>query len=97
MQRIQARTRKLSLFETYIALIKGYCATVILTLPRAFLNGGYMLSPVLMIVAATLTTLCVKQLVQTGIKYNIYCYSMIVDRILGASGRRILDFMIFCT
>ena len=68
-----------------------------LTLPAAFAAGGYLLSPFLMIVAASLTTLCVKQLVQTGMKYNIYCYSMIVEKVLGSKGRHMLDVMIFLT
>jgi hypothetical protein len=78
VQKIQLNSRKLSVFETYIALIKGYCAIVILTLPKAFENGGYLMSPFLMLGAALLTTLCVRKLIETGLKYEIYCYSMIV-------------------
>lgn len=52
------KTPKLSPFEAYIALIKGYCAMTILMLPKAFANGGWLASLVFLIVSGLLTTLC---------------------------------------
>ncbi len=44
--------RKLSPFETYIALLKGYCAIAILIMPKAFQNGGWAASALLEVAAA---------------------------------------------
>lgn len=44
--------RKMTAFETYVALIKGYCAIIILLLPKTFSHGGYVFSPICLIVSA---------------------------------------------
>lgn len=41
----------MNFFETYIAVIKGYCALMILVLPRSFANGGYVLSPIVLTIS----------------------------------------------
>jgi amino acid permease len=48
-----------------------------------------------MLISAAVTTLCVKKLIETGLKYEIYCYSRIVEKVLGRKGRHLLDVMIF--
>lgn len=49
---------KSGLFDTFFALIKGYCAIVILILPKGFQNGGYIFSPIMLILSFFLTTRC---------------------------------------
>ena len=46
--------RKMSAFETYIALLKGYCAIAILIMPKAFANGGWAASAALEVAAAVI-------------------------------------------
>ena len=89
--------RKLSPFETYIALLKGYCAVAILLMPKAFANGGWAASAALEIAAAVITTACAAKLVQAGLMLKLYSYSLIVEKALGTKGRVALDFMIAAT
>ena len=89
--------RKLSPFETYIALLKGYCAIAILVMPKAFVNGGWAASALLEVGACVITTVCAAMLVQAGLKLKMYSYSLIVEKALGTKGRVILDFMIAAT
>jgi hypothetical protein len=56
----------LSNFEVYIALIKGYCITLVLFLPGAFVMAGPIVSPLLMLASAVITTICVAKLVAVG-------------------------------
>jgi amino acid permease len=95
--RAQDSTTKLNQFETYIALIKGYCAILILFLPGAYMQGGYVTSTVLMIVSAIVTTVCVSKLVRVGLIFNLYSYSLVVERVFGRNSRILLDLMIATT
>ena len=90
----QKTARKLSYFETYIAVIKGYCAILIILLPKSFSNGGYIFSPIAMLLSGFVTTICVQKLVQTGLKYDVFSYSLICQKVLGKQGKMISDVMI---
>lgn len=90
----QKTARKLSYFETYIAVIKGYCAILIILLPKSFSNGGYIFSPIAMLLSGFVTTICVQKLVQTGLKYDVFSYSLICQKVLGKQGKLISDIMI---
>ena len=43
-------------------IIKGYCAMVILILPKSFENGGYIASPLTLIISAVASTVCALKL-----------------------------------
>ena len=94
---LQKMKKKMTPFETYIALLKGYCAISILIMPKAFLNGGWAASMGMELVAAAATTICALKLVQAGLKYKLYSYSLIVEKALGKKGRVVLDIMIAAT
>ena len=68
------KVKKMTSFETYIALLKGYCSISILLLPKAFLHGGWLASAAFELGAAIITTICVMKLVQVGLKLNLYSY-----------------------
>lgn len=55
--------KKLSRFEVYVALVKGYCAILILVLPKAFVTGGYLTTALLVMVSCFVSTLCAALLV----------------------------------
>ena len=57
------QARKMTSFETYIALIKGYCGISVLLMPRAFQHGGWFASAGMEIGSAFITTLCAAKLV----------------------------------
>mmetsp|Transcript_28543 Transcript_28543/g.20626 ORF Transcript_28543/g.20626 Transcript_28543/m.20626 type:complete len:89 (+) Transcript_28543:677-943(+) len=87
----------LSPFETYIALIKGYCAMTILMLPKAFANGGWMASSIFLVVSGIVTTMCAIKLAESGLKLGIYSYSLIVEKTFGNVGKILLEIMIVLT
>ncbi len=84
-------------FETYIALIKGYCALMILVLPRSFQRGGYVASVVIMLVSAYIQYISALKLIKAGQKLNLFSYSLIALKTLGPKGKYFLDFMIAMT
>ena len=45
---------KMSAAQSFISILKAYCSLMILILPRSFARGGYVLSPLAMIVSATI-------------------------------------------
>ena len=69
--------RTMTTFQTFFALLKAYCAINVLLLPLSFKNGGYILSPVMMIIACCFMTLCAIQLATVAKAYNIYNYPKI--------------------
>jgi len=75
--------KKMTPFQAYFALIKAYCAINILLLPKGFRNGGYVLSPIALIVSCFFETLCAIKLAECGRKLNKCSYSDIVYEALG--------------
>ena len=71
-------------FETYVAIIKGYCGAAVLLCPKAFSNGGYLYSVICIAVCGLFTTLCAKKLIECGQKYQCFSYSLIVKKAFGA-------------
>lgn len=92
-----AQVTKLTPFETYIALIKGYCAILILFIPSTYVNGGWGMSTLLFIFAAWISTVCVIQLVEAGVRTGIYSYGGIVEKTLGKRAKLLADIMIAMT
>ena len=78
--------QKMSAFETYIAIIKGYCGQVLLYVTKAFANGGLVWSNLVMLISGIFTTICALKLIKIAQKTGIYSYSQIVKLILGRNG-----------
>ena len=51
-------SKKMTPFQAYFALLKAYCAINILLLPKAFKNGGYILSPIALICSCIFECTC---------------------------------------
>lgn len=79
--------RKLSAFETYVALIKGYCALMILVLPKSFTTGGYVFSPLCLLASATLQVFAGLKLVQTAQSLGLTSYGLIALKVLGPNAK----------
>jgi amino acid permease len=71
---------------TIVAVVKAYCAINVLLLPRAFANGGYVLSPIAMLFACFFEALCAARLTEVAHKYGIYSYPLLMQRALGERG-----------
>lgn len=83
--------------KTFIALVKGYLGVVILIAPKCFLSGGYIGSPIALILSAMLSTYCSLRLVEAGLKTRIMNFSAIGQRAFGKVGRNIIDVVIMLT
>ena len=66
--------KKMGTFQTFIGMIKSYCAINLLLLPKAFANGGYALSVSAMILATFFEALCAFRLSTVARKYKVYSY-----------------------
>jgi len=89
--------KKMTAFETYVALIKGYCALMILVLPKSFTHGGYVFSPICLLLSATIQVVAGIKLVNTGQSLGLTSYSLITLKVLGPKAKKLLDFMIAAT
>jgi proton-coupled amino acid transporter len=49
-----------------MAILKGYVGVGMLNTSKAFANGGYVASPIMIICSAVLTTICAKKLIHIG-------------------------------
>lgn len=83
--------------ETCIALIKGYCAVIVLLLPKTFQNGGMLITAFFIAMSAIVSTYCIGKLIDVGLATRLYSYSLIVERALGKRGRFCLDVMVSLT
>ena len=90
-------THKLSTCETFFALLKGYCAVGIIYAPKAFQNGGFIFSPIVLIISGILSTICAIKLINVGKERKIFNYGLIVERVFGARAKIYLDIMIAST
>lgn len=88
---------KLSNFETYIALMKGYCVLSMLLVPRAFSNGGWGASAILLMASGYLSLIACLKLVDTGLTLNLYSYPLAVEKALGKKARWVVDVAICLT
>ena len=84
-------------FETYIALIKGYVSAGFLFLPKAYSNGGLLLSTFFMCFSCYISTICGIKLINIAQKMNCYSYTDIMKKSLGNKGKLAIDFMISAT
>jgi len=81
-------------FETYIAIIKGYCGPSLLYVAKAFSNGGYIWSPIVHVCICMFALQCSLKLVKLGKKYQCFSYSSIVKHCIGSKGQFLLELMI---
>lgn len=86
--------RKLTKFQTFFAILKAYCAINVLLLPLSFVNGGFILSPIMMIIACFFETLCAIRLSTVAYKYKIWSYPEIARRAMGDKGFQILRLLL---
>lgn len=88
---------KIGPIKTFFALLKGYCAIVILIIPKAFQNGGYLFSAITLLISCMLTTICTLKLVEAGLVTRFLNYSRITKTALGENAKRLLDVMLMLT
>jgi proton-coupled amino acid transporter len=80
-----------------MTILKGYTCVTLLLVPKAFQNGGYLFSPLILLASFFVTTQCALKLVQAGLQQGVYSYSQIVLNALGPRHRCLIDVMIMLT
>ena len=86
--------RKMTPFETYIALCKGYCILLLLILPKAFAGGGYIASSLLLIASGVISAAAATMLVESGLQEGIFSYPRLIERAFGKTGKIIGDIVV---
>ena len=91
------KVTKMSNFDTYIALIKGYCVLSVLLIPKAFSNGGWGISAIFLLTSGYFSMIACLKLVDVGLQLNLYSYSLAVEKALGKNARVFIDVAIMLT
>ena len=65
----QSKLKKMSPTQTFFAIVKAYCAINVLLLPMSFGEGGYILSPIAMLIALFFQGLSAAQLTTLAKEY----------------------------
>lgn len=81
-------------WDCYIALCKGYCALVVLVLPRSYSKGGYGFAAVVMIISGILQCIAAIRLAASAMNIGIIDYGKLAERAMGSTGKYLTDLMI---
>ena len=65
---------KMSDFEAYISICKGYCAINILILPKQFSNGGWLVSILSINLGCYFVLYCAQKLIDCSFKVKSFTY-----------------------
>ena len=85
---------KMTPFQTFAALCKGYCAINILILPKQFENGGWLIGLVSIFVAVLFVLQCALKLVKCSNQLEVYNYSEVALHALGPRGKIVVDIVL---
>ena len=89
--------KKMTKFQAFMALCKGYCAINILVLPKQFDNGGWLVGIAAICLAAAFVIMTALKLLQCGLSTGIYTYPGIANKALGVKGKILVDILLsFC-
>jgi len=97
LEQHREKVKKLSPAETYLALIKGYCAVSVVLIPKAFVNGGWGASTIFLVSSGVLSLVCCLKLADVGLNLNLYSYPLAIERVLGRKSRIGLEIAIALT
>lgn len=85
------KVHKLSPFQTYFSLLKGFVCTGILYLPKNFQNGGWLWAAIAMILSFFLTLICLIKLIECKNKVPNGSFSEIGMQAMGKPGKYLVD------
>ena len=88
---------KMGTYEAFFAVVKGYCAINILLLPKSFANGGYIFSPVSLILSSCLQCACAVFLSKIALKTGVFNYPEIAGKAMGPKGRIVVRLLLIFT
>jgi len=79
--------------ETAVTIFKGNCGPGILYMPGAFLDGGWVLGIVVILIMAMVSTFCALRLLQCR-EGNSYSYGDLMEQVSGVKGRVVVSISI---
>jgi proton-coupled amino acid transporter len=74
-----------------VSLFKGFVVTSVLYLPKAFVNGGWALTIVMLFISANITVYCGLLLLEVRAKLGTSNYSMLGELVFGKIGMIAVD------
>ena len=80
--------------QTFFAVIKGYTTLNIFLLPIGFKDGGWLFSPLALIVSCTFETISAIKLSEAANKVKIYNYPDLVEYCFGSNIKILLQVII---
>ena len=80
--------------QAFFAIIKGYTTMNIFMLPIGFKNGGYLFSPIMLIISATFEATCAIKLASAANQVGIYQYTDLVEFALGRKFKNVFQVLI---
>lgn len=80
--------------ETYFTVVKGFIATGILYIPKAFVDGGWVYSSFAMLLAGLLSAHCATLLLDARRKIGAKSYSDLGLITFGWQGKALIDVML---
>lgn len=81
----------MSMAQSFFALAKLYCSINVLLVPRAYVNGGYLGSTLIIIVSVAFQAISAIKLTTVGNKINKISYPDIVKHAFGIWGKRFVE------
>ena len=86
--------KKLTPWQTYTSLIKGFIGTLILYIPNTMMIGGWLFNTIFFVPCTILTVLCSQQTLMARDALNAQSFSEIGFKLWGKPGRYLCDFVI---
>ena len=77
--------------QSFFALCKLYCAINVLLVPKAFANGGYLASPIIVLISCSFQSACAIRLTHVGNYTGKINYPDIVNVVFGKCGKRFIE------
>ena len=87
--------KKLGKWATIFTLFKGFVASSILYMPLNFINGGWLISPLALILSMCMTLYCAKLLIEVNKKLGGGSFSELGFKAMGTPGKVITDISLF--
>ena len=75
--KIKSEIKKLGPVGTFLTLIKGFVCMGVLYLPKAFINGGWVMTTLMLVLEAIVTCYCAILLIEVRATTNLTNYSQI--------------------
>jgi Transmembrane amino acid transporter protein len=88
----EIKRNKMNGWQTFFAIIKGYTTINIFMLPIGFRCGGWLFSPIMLVIQAIFETIGAVKVTQSALKTQIYSYPDLVEYAFGRKARYFVGF-----